>query len=166
MTNDPQTIANHFNNYFVNVACKLVKDPPTATSNFKEYLPKTTVNSLYINPTTPHEIKNIISGFKPKTSYGIDEIPAKILKSTPENILVALCHIFNLAFATGEYIDNFKIAKVIPIFKKGSVKDIQNYRPISLLPALSKIMEKLMYNRLLIFLNQQNFFYKYQFGFR
>ena len=166
LNNDAQTIAHHFNNHFANVASKLLKDLPVTTHNFKEYLPSTSTNSLYINPTTPQEIKNIISGLKPKTSCGIDEIPTKLLKSTPENILFALSYIFNLSFETGEYINSFKIAKVIPIYKKGSANDVQNYRPISILPVMSKIMEKLMYKRLLSFLNRQHFFYKYQFGFR
>ena len=123
-----------------------------------------TSNSLYINVTSSQELKNIISGLKPKTS-GIDEIPAKVLKSTPENILHALSHVFNLSLINGEYIENFKVAKVISIFKKGCVHEVKNYRPISLLPVMSKILEKLIYRQLVSFLNQKNFFHKYQFGF-
>ena len=58
------------------------------------------------------------------------------------------------------------MAKVIPIFKKGCAHEVKNYRPISLLPVMSKIVEKLIYRRLVSFLNQQNFFHKYQFNFR
>ena len=64
------------------------------------------------------------------------------------------------------YLDAFKTTKAIPILKKGSALDVNNYRPISLLPALSKILEKIMHRRLYSFLTKNNFFYKLQFGFR
>ena len=121
-TNDTQTISNHFNDYFTNVDSELVKKLPITSHNHKMYLPpSTTSNSLYINPTSPQELKNIISGLKPKTSCGIDEIPAKVLKSTPENILYAFSHVFNLSLINSKYIEHlehFEVAKVIPIIKK------------------------------------------------
>ena len=73
---------------------------------------------------------------------------------------------FNLSLAGGEFISDFKTAKVAPIHKKGSITNVCNYRPISLLCSMSKILEKLIYNRVVLFLKKQNFFYKYQFGFR
>ena len=89
-----------------------------------------------------------------------------MLKSTPKNITQALAHIFNQSFSTGTFPATFKQSKVIPVFKKGSVTEVNNYRPISLLPVMSKVLERLMYVRLVAFLNQQNFFNKNQFGFR
>ena len=62
--------------------------------------------------------------------------------------------------------NKFKLAKVVPVFKKGARHDVNNYRPISLLPVFSKILEKLVYWRLLSFLTRQNFFHENQFGFR
>ena len=73
---------------------------------------------------------------------------------------------FNLSLAGGEFITDFKTAKVAPIHKKGSVTNVCNYRPISLLCSMSKILEKLIYNCVVLFLKKQNFFYEYQFGFR
>ena len=87
--------------------------------------------------------------FSLKKSTGIDEIRPTILKSTPDNILIALTHVFNLSLACGEFISDFKTAKVAPIHKKGSVTNVYNYRPISLLCSMSKILEKLIYNRVL-----------------
>ena len=123
-------------------------------------------NSLYFNPTTSLEIKRIVADLKSRNSCGINRIPSKVLKSAPENILLALVHIFNLSLSSGEFIDAFKVAKVIPMFKKGSTYDVNNYRPISLLSVLSKILEKIVYERLVSFLIRQNFFHKNQIGFR
>ena len=124
-----------------------------------------TLSTLYLYPTSLTEIKKLISNLRPKKSTGTDEIPPTILKSTPDNILIALTHVFNLSLDCGEFISDFKTAKVAPIHKKGSVTNVCNYRPISLLCSLSKILKKFIYNRVVLFLKKQNFFYKYQFGF-
>ena len=164
--NDSQSITNHFNDYFASVAGDLVSSLPQSSCSFMSYLPETSINSIYFYPTTLTEVKRIISGLKPKNSTGIDEIPSSILKSTPDNILLAITHIFNLSLTKGEFITDFKTSKIIPILKKGKATNVSNYRPISLLCTMSKILEKLVYNRVISFLNRQNFFFQYQFGFR
>ena len=78
----------------------------------------------------------------------------------------ALIHVFNLSLINGDFILVFKTAKVVPIHKKGNVTNVSNYRPITLLCSMSKILEKLVCNRVISFLNIQNFFCKYQFGFK
>ena len=92
---------------------------------------------MYFNPTSLLEVKNILLELKSKSSSGIDEIPSSVLKNTPDNVLQALAHIFNLSLSCGEYISAFKIAKVVPVFKKGNPTEENNYRPISLLPVMS-----------------------------
>ena len=77
-----------------------------------------------------------------------------------------MCHIFNLSLSQGQFIIDFKKAKVISVHKKGQKTNVNNYRPISLLPVLSKILEKIVYNRQYSFLSQSNFCYDLQFGFR
>ena len=62
--------------------------------------------------------------------------------------------------------DNLKIAKVVPIFKKGDKKEVNNYRPISLLTGISKILERIIYTRLINFLQVNDIFSNFQFGFR
>ena len=114
------TIANHFNLHFAEVGTKLVNNLPPTSHNFKEYLPLPSSNSLYFNSTSPLEIKKIITDLKSKNSSGMDGIPSKALKCTPDNILWAIAHIFNLSLSNGEFIDAFKVAKVEPVFKKGS----------------------------------------------
>jgi len=134
--------------------------------SFVNWLKSKPSNSIYLNPTSPGEIKLIINSLKSKTSCGLDEVPLTLLKSTPDNIIHAFAHIFNQSFTTGIFISAFKKAKIIPVFKKGFSTDVNNYRPISLLPVISKVLEKLMYTRVVSFLNQQKFFSLNQFGFR
>ena len=99
-----------------------------------------------------------MNNIQPKNSFGTDEVPSSILKTTPDNVLFALTHVFNLSLINGDFISGFKTAKVVPIHKKGNVTNVSNYRPISLLCSMSKILEKLVYNREISFLNKQNFF--------
>ena len=103
-----------------------------------------------------------------KTSQGDDNISIKLLKLT-SNITTgsnATAHIINLSINQGIVPDKLKIAKVIPILKKNDRHEAGNYRPISLLSMINKIMEKVVYSRLYKFLTKFKLIYKYQFGFR
>ena len=153
---DPKQITNHFNDYFVNIASKLVSNIPQLPDNFQTYLPSPTLNLLYFQPTTLFKIKKLVSNIQPKNIFGTDEVPSSILKTTPDNVLF---FVFNLSLINNDFIWGFKTAKVVPIHKKGNVTNVSNYRPISLLCSMSKILEKLVYNRVISFLNKQNFLY-------
>ena len=75
-------------------------------------------------------------------------------------VLTPLIHIFNLSITSGEFPENMKLSKIIPLYKKGAKNLMENYRPISLLITLSKLLEKCMYTCLYNFLNINNIFYK------
>ena len=103
--------------------------------------------SLFLSPVTPSEIYDITKSLKNSFSTGHDEISSNMLKKIICPILIPLTHIFNLSLSTGVYPNSFKLAKVIPIYKKDDPACISNYRPISLLTNLSKILEKIVYKR-------------------
>ena len=88
------------------------------------------------------------------------------MKTSKKQLSVALTYLINLAFETGIFSEILKTAKVIPIFKKGDQQDFNNYRPISLLSNIGKIIEKLIHKCLFKFLNNNNCLFNYQFGFR
>ena len=87
------------------------------------------------------------------------------LKDTCNFLIESLKHILNLSFEQGVFPKELKVSKVVPIFKSGDPKLIQNYRPVSVLPVFSKLFERFMYNRLDSFLTRNNILYPYQFGF-
>ena len=167
LSENPIIIANHFNDYFSNVADELIdklpKNPPTA---FTTYLNNPISSTIFMYPTTPYEIRTILNNLKGKSSFGQDGIPSKVIKSSPDTIILALSHIFNCSISSGKFIEAFKIAKIVPLFKKGNKKLAKNYRPISLLSSFSKILEKIMYKRLYSFLDKHEAFFNQQFGFR
>ena len=122
--------------------------------------------SFQLHECMPIEIMNIIKSLNPRKGTGPNSIPVSILQLIANNICQPLSLIFNLSFSSGKYPDILKIAKTIPIFKKGSHLLVTNYRPISLLSSLNKILEKLLYGRLYSFLEKHECLYKLQFGFR
>ena len=120
---------------------------------------------MSIEGTDPREINNIIFNLK-SSSPGWDEIHMKVIKSVAPFLINPLAHVFNLSLHQGHVPSQLKRAKVIPLYKKGDKTLLTNHRPISVLPAFSKILEKLMYNRLLSYLSTHNILYQFQFGFR
>ena len=134
--------------------------------NFKTFLSKNIKDSFYIEPVSSDEIIRTIDQCKSKYSSGWDNIPMAIIKSVGSHIASPFAHICNLSFLTGIFPSDMKTAKVTPIFKSDARDEFSNYRPISLLPNFSKILEKLMFNRLTNFLNKYEILYEQQYGFR
>ena len=98
-------------------------------------------------------------------AIGPNSIPVTILKEIKKEISELMSTLINLSFDTGDFPNCLKLAKVIPVYKKGDQQECNNYRPISLLSNISKLIEKLLYNRLYKFLNQNKCLFNYQFGF-
>ena len=163
---DPKQIANSFNNFFTNVSEKIQSKIRPSNQHFSNYLKNACNSSLFIKPTTPSEVMDLISNLKIGKSVGPFSIPTSILQLTKNIICFPLTEIINLSFLTGTFPDNLKIAKIIPIFKNDSKLSCNNYRPISLLSNISKIFEKLMYSRVHNFLDSFKCLYELQFGFR
>jgi len=123
-------------------------------------------NSMYITPIDPDILINTAKSLKPKLSSGNDNISNKLMLQIIEDIAMPFTHIVNLSFSSGIVPRNMKIAKVIPIHKSGDSTSMNQYRPISLLPAFSKLIEKLMYKQIMSFIEQHKILNKHQYGFR
>jgi hypothetical protein len=161
-----QDIANAFNNYFSNIGLNLAKNIKNNVQNFKNYLKQPIEKSMFLFPTSEKEIFNIVMDMKSKSSCDIYDISMSLLKKLIQTVIKPLSHIFNLSLSNGIFPNELKVAKVIPLFKKGEKSDPTNYRPISLLPQISKILEKLFYKRLISHIEKNNILSENQYGFR
>ena len=123
-------------------------------------------SSIFFLPVLENEVIDLVNNLKSKKSVGHDGISNICLKQIIPEIVKPLTFIFNLSICNGIVPQKMKLAKVIPIFKKGDPCNVCNYRPISLLTSISKILEKIVYSRTIKFLKVNNIFCETQFGFR
>lgn len=168
---DSNNIANEINNYFSKIGEKLDQELRNKTNNFhsydfKRYCQKPLKNSFFVSPTESIEVMNLITKLNNSKSPGYDNIGPRLIKEVSATIVDPLVHIFNLSLQSGCVPDKLKIGKIIPVYKKGDRCNPTNYRPISLLSIFDKLLEKLMFNRLISFIEDNAILYKYQFGFR
>ena len=121
---------------------------------------------VFFKPTNEDEILKIMKKLGSRKSAGHDNIKADLIKCVANEIVKPLSIIFNMSLSNGIVPDELKIAKVVPIFKKDNPEIFGNYRPVSVLPCISKILERIVYNRSYDFLSKNELLYKKQYGFR
>jgi hypothetical protein len=172
---NPAKIAQHFNEFFTGIASNLVDKLPRSSnlfsvnsSPFQDYYGSKLNNStkLSLGTVTEEFIEKELRGLNAFKSTGLDNIPARFLKDGASILKKPITHIVNLSITTSTVPIDFKIAKVKPLFKKNKQTDVSNYRPISILNIVSKVLEKAIYIQLENYLIQNNLLYDYQSGFR
>ena len=165
---DADSISNKFANHFATIGKKYSESTPVSTKSIDLYLSKIKANnkSIFLTPCTVNEIKKIISALASKKSSGYDGISNVMIKKLSPSISMPLTIIFNKSLVEGIFPDLMKTADVIPLHKGGNPHLLDNYRPISLLLTLSKILEKIVYVRMYDFLDHTNQFYNSQYSFR
>ena len=166
LVTDQKVVSKLFNNYFVNVADNLAKKIPKPNTKYQDYLRNPNEHSIYLCETTPDEVEKIIDKLDPNKAADIYGISTKLVKDGGVAMTEIITLLFNMSISQGKFPDALKNAKVVPIHKDDSRLEMSNYRPISLLPTLSKIFEKLMYSRLINFFSKHNILYENQFGFQ
>ena len=132
---------------------------------YYDYLPPLNIELFFLTPTDSTEVSNIIFCLNENKSDGPNSIPIKTLKLLNKDISDQLVILFNQSFSSGIFPSILKTSKIIPIYKKGSKLECSNYRPISLLSNIDKILERLMYNRLYNFLEKKEIIFSLKFGF-
>ena len=167
----PEETANSFNDFFVSVFEQYNTDELN-TNCISDKL-KTFIQSKLspevkfdIPPISISYVKNQLASLDPTKATGLDGLSAKFLRISSSVIAAPLTKILNLSISTGVFPDSFKKAKVTPSFKKGDKSDKSNYRPISVLSLLSKIIEKHFAEHLKSYLAKHDLLYERQSGFR
>ena len=163
---DDNKIADKFNNFFTEIGPKLASKINNSGKHFLSYLKDVNAPKISNTKLIDDELEKAFSSLKRNKSNGFDDISSNILLDTKKEIYTPLKHIFSLSLETGIFPDQLKIAKITPIFKKGDKAELSNYRPISVLPAISKLLERIIYNRIYAHLTTNHLLYKKQFGFQ
>ena len=118
------------------------------------------------NRVSQDTVLDILKNTKTSKAAGLDNLPGIFLRDGAEILSTSITQLCNLSILLSSFPNDCKIAKVIPLYKKGSKTDPKNYRPISLLPLLSKIVEKVIHDQTQQFLTENEMLYRFQSGFR
>jgi hypothetical protein len=121
---------------------------------------------MFLDPITEFEVQSEINNLNSNKSPGYDGLSARTIKQVRKEVSKPLAHIFNLTFTTGIIPEQIKTSLVTPVFKSNEENKFENYRPISVLTCFAKLLEKLMYKRLIKYVEKNNILSDHQYGFR
>ena len=162
-----QKISNSFAKYFAGIGKQFASKIPKPVKLATDYLKflQSSQSSLFLSPTCVEEIKRIVSKLPSKASSGHDNISNVLLKEIIDQLAPVLVGVFNKSMTMGEFPSIMKLAEVVPLYKGKEHYLENNYRPISLLTTISKILEKIMYHQVYSFLHETGQIHKNQYGF-
>ena len=165
--NDPMHIANEFNEYFNKIGKNLAASIESTEMKYDEFLKNGVENDFNFHLVTDDVIERIMKQvFKNHKAPGIDEIQGTILKDNIDVLKLPISYLINLSLFSGIFPDKLKVSLIRPLHKEGSKEECNNYRPISLLPSLSKVYEKAISEQLVEHFIKNKVLSKNQFGFR
>ena len=170
MLTEETEVAEAFNNFFINkveslkknIDKTLIEDP---LARLKERM-KNNKTTLEFKPVSHKQLKMHLKKLKKKTSSGLDGLSQKHLVMGAEILVAPLATIINKSITVGKFPQQWKEAAVLPVLKKGSSQLLNNYRPVSCLPAASKLLEIVVCSQLSDYLEANNLLPKNQHGFR
>lgn len=161
-----QSISEGFNDFFVNVGPKLSGKIQTSNVHFETYLGEPVRQSFTFQKVSKEIILSTVNMLKGKKSSAEDNISTELMKEIVPYLLDPLEYLYNLSLKSGFIPTDFKCAKIIPIFKSGEKCKFDNYRPISILPSFSKLLEKIISIQMFKYLDKFQILCPQQFGFR
>ena len=165
LLSNKQDIVNRFNSHFAEVGLRTTESIPSSNASFNEFLGNQQDHCFKLFDCSPSEVEFALSTLKNKKDP-VHKFPTRLLKLLKSELSIPLSHLITKSFKLGKFPDRLKTARVVPVFKAGDVKLASNYRPISILPPLSKLFEKIVHKRLYNFLTKFNILHNSQFGFR
>lgn len=159
-------IANGLNNFFTGIASKLTSEMDIPDVSFESYLGQPPATQFTFHTVDKDTVGKAIDNLKCKPTRDCDGLSTELLKLCKFELLEPINLIINQCITSGTFPDQLKIARVSAIFKKGNKKIFDNYRPISILPAISKIFERILHDQISTYFTENKLFYTHQYGFR
>jgi hypothetical protein len=163
--------AENFNSYFISSVERTISEIVPGQNSHNVFLDKLNLNGNFRNKFTFSEFKVeevylAINSLSNSTSLDIYGINATMLKLASKYVCEVLTYLFNECINQGVFPDKLKINKVVPVYKKGEKANCSNYRPISIVPTISKVFERLVHTQIVSYLESCNLFSSSQYGFR
>ena len=165
MVNDKQEVCNEINSFFSSIGEKLAEKFNHIDDECTE-LPTFEGENFTFESITEEEVFKCLESLDVKKATGLDGISSRLLKAGAAPLSTPLTMLFNNSISSGQVPQKWKLSRVTPLFKEGSRDDVNNYRPISVIPVVMKIFERLIHNQLYAFLSTHNLLSSHQSGFR
>jgi len=164
---DPHDIANKFNEFFSSIGTQYANSiPDVAGKNFSDYLQHPITSNFSFRLVSQSLVSNIIDNLSSKNSCGHDGISVKLLKHVKMELVPSITSIINQSLHHGIFPDQLKLAKITPLYKSGPKNEFNNYRPISILPSVSKVLEKVISSQLIEYFEANNLLPISQYAYR
>ena len=141
-----------FNHHFTEIGHDLARGIPLVNTQPESFLISTN-QTFTIGSCCTSEVLKLLENLEVNKATGLDNLPSKFLKLAANILAPSLTFMFNQSISSDIVPTEWKLARVTPIFKKGARQDVNNYRPISIIPAVAKIFERIIYNQLYEYLN-------------
>ena len=152
----PKDIANIFNTFFVSIGenmANLIAVPPRTALDWLRSSCEAVGDQFHFTPVTALEVQKSLEALNSKKATGLDDIQSRLLKIAAPAISESLCFLLIFSLTSCNFPSDWKKAKISAIFKKGSKLDSGNYHPISILPVISKLLERIVHTKLYTYLN-------------
>ena len=164
-TSNPQEMSETFNTFFIEIGESLAEKLPDSSKSYRDYLVQAQ-SSFQLRLVTPIEVLGLLKNLSANKATGLDKIPCRLVKMAAPFINDSLSSMFNASIISSIFPSDWKLAKIIPIHKGNEKDELNNYRPISILSSISKVLERLIYNQVYDYLSSNNLLSECQSGFR
>ena len=139
-------VSNACNDHFSTIGTKLANEVPLVTdsSSYADYIVTYSSDNKFI---FSRKVFSLLNKFSISKATGLDNISAKLSRECADPISIPLCNIFNNSLSSGLFSDDWKCARVTPLFKQSEQTDVNNYRPICVISIIAKVFERIVYDR-------------------
>ena len=163
---DRDELSNKFNDHFASIGPSLASEVDSSEcTNYLSYVTNTDAKFEF-QLTNTRQVLSLLNKLNKSKATGIDKISARLIRECADLICIPMCDIFNQSITLGIFPDDWKTARVTPLFKQGNRDDLDNYRPISVISAVAKVFERIIYDQVYGYLEEHNILFKSQSGFR
>ena len=168
LASNSSELSNAYNDHFSTIGPRLANEIPLTANNDSSYVNNINVNNnkFSFSSTSNSIVFSHLNKSCKSLATGLDNISAKIIRECADLISVSLCDLFNKYLVFGIFPDDWKCARVTPLFKQGDPSDLNNYRPISIISVIAKAFERIVYDQLYNFLTNEDLISNHQSGFR
>ena len=162
---NPLELSNEFNNHFANIGPKLASEINCDSGSYQRYL-TVTDKRFKLQPTNSNKVFSLLNKLDKSKATSLDKISARFVRECADLICVPICDIFNESISQGIFPDDWKYARVTPLYKQGDRGDVNNYRPISVIKIVAKVFQRIVYEQLYAYLEEHDVLCQNQSGFR